>query len=99
MAEMLRPEPYEDGDYDYLKCVTYLQNKYDFVERNIEEDQDFWFFAICQKADARNGDSFKFNEWWFADAEAWQKKIGNYFFEEFGVGEIGERQIPFIVSW
>lgn len=92
--------------YDYHECRNYLENKFGYDERDyaghfIDENlpyKDFWHFVV-DKGGVTNDSTFVMSEWWFEDAEDWQREIGTRYLDEFGEGEPGDRSILFCVSW
>ena len=83
--------------YDYLECRDYLQDKYNYVERDFSAlyHQDFWHWVV-ENYEIHNGCYLTFSYDKIPEIqEDWAKTIYKYYLTEFS--ENGE--VTFWVWW
>jgi hypothetical protein len=96
--------------FDYLECCAYLEKKYGYKERDYHETypqdnddwedyMDFWHWVLDKGYSISNDSNFTMYEEWGEDALPWQKEILMRYMDEFGTGDLGEREIYFWISW
>lgn len=108
---MKKPQPKAKAKMalDYHECRDYLQEKYDYQERdyagkwtNKSPDDvpylDFWHYVISQAEYITNGSYFEMDKDWKdgLDDDDFRVTIINYYFKEFGNGN---DSIEFWVQW
>jgi hypothetical protein len=85
--------------YIYKECSKYLEQKYNYKEK--KNDENFFDFLVYYY----DGSNVKNSYFWMLEndimkeaKEDWQKQILTYYFDDFGEGEIGNREICFYMT-
>lgn len=107
---MEKPVPQTQTALDYIQCRDYLEDKYDYKERDYGKKHstgtynpdapylDFWHYVLHNADEISNGAYFHMFDDWADDLEDddFRKIILKRYFDEFGNGE---EIIRFWVEW